>query len=529
MGKWCSSAISAIAISVLMGFASSNLVATPQQGSALGPGCAPDRPAIAHHAGGVRVPNPPGAQAPVPCSIKLNMRVGEESLVITKTGSVLLRPAWRTDGAGPETGVVRLINRGAKWTMPVTRSHDTNMWADPLTGRVFWLDCGARCKHPIFYISDDDGEKWYPGGRPFGGPTDEGGLAGYDHSQVFGGPPVAGMKHLMGDYPNVVYICMGHDPLKCQKSLNGGMSWGPVLPIPFPKDPAVKSLRHSQLCSEYGLQGVVGADGTVYVPYGPCNRPYVAISRDEGKTWQPVAVANTNEIGYGYPSLGMDAAGNLYAAWVSASNRMPYMAISRDHGMHWGKAVMIAAPGVNEAAIPHLVTGREGQVAVTYYGSKNAPHPFPPPCFPVPEGLWGGPYFVHHDDRGPTPRCAGYENERWDTYVTETWNALDRQPLFWSATLNPPDRPTWYGLTPSEIGVVRWNETFRVGGQFFRGGYPRLIVDYYGAAMAPDGTVWVGFVQECPYGRPSSNPNCPSGTGSNDGGLFGFVGRLVPR
>src|SRR4029077_7039525 len=136
-------------------------------------------------------------------------------------------------------------------------------------------------------------------------------------------------------------------------------------------------------------------------------------------------------------------------------DRLPYMAISKDHGLHWGTPSMIAAPDVKEAAIPYLVAGAQGQVAVTYYGSKNAPSPFPPPCFPVPQGPRPSSFTA---PQGPTPDCPGYENEKWDTYVTESWNALDTQPVFWSATLNDPAQPTWYGCSPSEIGVIRWDE-----------------------------------------------------------------------
>jgi hypothetical protein len=35
--------------------------------------------------------------------------------------------------------------------------------------------------------------------------------------------------------------------------------------------------------------------------------------------------------------------------------------------------------------------------------------------------------------------------------VTESFNALTRQPLFWSATLNDPGRPTWFGVAPSSL------------------------------------------------------------------------------
>jgi hypothetical protein len=132
----------------------------------------------------------------------------------------------------------------------------------------------------------------------------------------------------------------------------------------------------------------------------------------------------------------------------------------------------------------------------------------------------------------PSLSCPGYEKEKWDTYVTESWNALDPQPLFWSATLNDPAQPTWYGCSPSEVGVVRMDDHFNAGPGQFRGCGPAFNrFDYYGATMAPDGAVWVGFAQECPFGRPvSDNPNCP-GTlaGTVPDGLWGMVGRLVPR
>jgi hypothetical protein len=482
-------------------------------------GCAPDRPAIAHRVGGVKVENPQAKEAPVPCITKTGMRTGEATIVVTKAGTVLFRPAWNSETPGPVQGIIRSTDGGASWETPNSIAQDTNMWTDRQTGRVFWLVIGIHLSNfsipSRLEISDDDGKTWYPGGQPLA----------FDHMQIFGGPPTASMKSLLQGYPNVVYACMGHKPLKCQKSQDGGKTWGPELDIPYPPGlEAIQGPAHD--CSAFGLQGVVDKDGTVIVPYGPCNRPYVAISHDEGRNWQLVAVANTDEIGYGYPSLGLDEAGNLYAAWVGATDRLPYVAISSDHGLHWGTPLMVAAPGVNEAAIPYLVAGARGQVAVAYYASKNAPSPFPPPCFPVPEGP--RPATFATPNRGPTlSSCPGYENQTWETDVTETWDALDAQPLFWSAALNSPTQPTWYGCSPSEIGVIRWDENFNHGRSHYRGCYPRLVLDYYGATMAPDGTVWVGLAQGCPYGSSTGNPNCPS-TGPDAGGLFGLVGRLAP-
>jgi len=480
-------------------------------------GCVPSRPAVAHHADGVTVQAPQGSDVPIPCATKTGFRVGEESIVVTNAGTVLLRPAWATATTGPAIGVIRSVDSGANWEAPSTFGADTNMWVDRKTGRVFWIALGIHLPPaisiaPRLDISDDDGKTWRPGGQTLA----------FDHVQIFGGPPTSSMKNLLKGYPNVVYACMGHKPLKCEKSQDGGMTWGAELDIPYPSGlDAIQGPAKD--CSAFGLQGVVDQDGTVYVPYGPCNRPYVAISHDEGGHWEPVAVANMDEIGYGYPSLGIDEGGNLYAAWVGAADRLLYLAISTDHGLHWGTPVKAGAPGVNEAAIPYLVSGAKGQVAIAYYGSTNAPLPFPPPCFPVPEGPRPASF---PNPQGPTPSCPGYENEKWNTYVTESWNGLDAQPLLWSATLNDPAQPTWYGCSPSEIGVIRWDEDFNHGHSHYRGCYPRIAFDYYGATMAPNGTPWVGFAQECPYGQPApgNNPNCPA---TNPGGLFGLVGRLV--
>jgi hypothetical protein len=196
---------------------------------------------------------------------------------------------------------------------------------------------------------------------------------------------------------------------------------------------------------------------------------------------------------------------------------------------------MIGAPGLREVSLPILVAGKRGQVAVSYYGSKNAPLPFPPLC--ITGVLAIGSY--QYPTETASLSCPAYANETWDTYVTETWNALDRQPLFWSATLNDPAQPTWYGLSPSALrlpepppGVTGPNARFAVGANAlpgFAGPAGSGHIDYYAMTMAPDGTAWVGFPQECPFGLPvSGNPICPSTLmGAPTDGLFGFVGRLV--
>jgi hypothetical protein len=130
--------------------------------------------------------------------------------------------------------------------------------------------------------------------------------------------------------------------------------------------------------------------------------------------------------------------------------------------------------------------------------------------------------------------CPGYQNETWNTYITETFDPLSRHPLFWSATLNDPTQSTWYGGTPSETGIIG-QPGATIGAEAGNPGALTLgsikiddRVDYFGMATAMDGTPWIGFAQECPFGLPvAGNPNCDQAAGEANDGLWGMVGRLV--
>jgi hypothetical protein len=463
----------------------------------------------------------------------------------------LFQPALATQATGLPIGVLRSTNQGASWKFIQAKGNtttrvsglDMNMWVDRETGRVFWSNpgtstpdthlvssspkpVGVAADNPGMEVdfSDNDGKTWTSSGR-----ID----MGNDHAQLFGGPAPRNMRQSKKQYPNVVYMtvagggtcgdqgfCGGH----ISKSLNGGRTWSDPVALPYQVGCPAPG---SNPVGEYGLQGLVGKDGTLYVPLTPCQVPYVAISHNEGATWTLSRISNTRTWGWGELGLGMDKAGDLFASWVAESNRLPYLTMSRNGAKNWSTPVMIGAPEVNEAAEPQLVTGAKGQVAVTYYGSKNSPGvPFPAACIVSASGTAPSIYSFETD----SVDCPAYEKETWSTYVTESFNAQDRNPLFWSATLNKPSQPTWYGLTPSGLPVPA--QPFAVGSDAltaFTGANGGGHTDYYGMTMAPNGTPWVGFFQECPRGLPvPGNPNCPSTlTGTSSDGLFGMVGRLV--
>ncbi|HEY2437728.1 MAG TPA: hypothetical protein VGH93_11150, partial [Solirubrobacteraceae bacterium] len=119
---------------------------------------------------------------------------------------------------------------------------------------------------------------------------------------------------------------------------------------------------------------------------------------------------------------------------------LAYLAISRDQAHSWSSPMMVAAPGVAEVAGPAIAAGATGRVAITYYAS-TAPGA-----------------------------------ETLSAYITQTGDALDSQPLFYSGALNDPRTPIYhdYGLT---------------------GGSPRT--DFIGGAYdSPGKRFWAGVVKQ---------------------------------
>ena len=499
-----------------------------QKGAGLGPGCAPDRPASAHHAGGLSVETPRGNVAPIPCLTNTGWRTRETSIAVTNRGTVLVQPAFPPVlPTGSPVGLIRSSDKGLTWEFVdphVTPARiapiDVNSWSDRDTGRIFWTSdlvglnafgIASRDGTDVYVDhSDDDGRTWVRSSS-LPGMT-------YDHTQIFTGPPPSKLRNRMRTYPNIVYVAVSGG-FTCTvfnfcgthiaRSFDGGMTFGESVAIPYPAECPAPGAFPS---GGYGLNGVVARDGIVYLPFTPCERPYVAVSRDGGSTWNLSLVAETETTGYGELGLGIDKQGNLYAAWTALSDRLLYLAISRDGARHWDQPLMIAAPGVNETSVPQLVAGKRGQVAVAYYGSKNSPgRPFPPPCSGV-----------------ASVECAGYENEIWDAYVTEAFDALAKKPLFWSATLNDPADPVWYGYTPTAMRVHSASGVVFAGNLgAYRPPNRSGHLDYFGMTMAPDNTPWAAFSQECPFGQPRGNRNCSQATGGQLDGQFILVGRLV--
>jgi hypothetical protein len=99
----------------------------------------------------------------------------------------------------------------------------------------------------------------------------------------------------------------------------------------------------------------------------------VALSHDEGMTWSYVSVP-TGHAGsaaglIGGVSMAVDRAGTIYVLWPGADNK-PYLAVSKNQGVSWTGPLMVGMPGITEAT-PHaqIAALEPGHIAIAYYGS----------------------------------------------------------------------------------------------------------------------------------------------------------------
>ena len=371
-----------------------------------------------------------------------------------KTGTVFT--SARNNNVDP--GIARSKDGGRTWdrvTPPgIEASLDPYIWVDPATGSLFSSDIDAApglCV-PISR-SDDDGDTWRT--------VRACGVT--DHQNMFGGPPPKAGPQPKG-YPSIVYYCAisggtlsdTSTITECLKSLDGGATFSKTGTQP------AYGLRPSEngntpgepvpggFCNGAAGHGVVGPDGTVFVPRAWCDDPFVAISRDQGATWKQVRVAEGLPAPSGSHETGVavDKEGNLYYTWVADKDNHPYLSISRDGGETWSEPKDIMPPGVNRVSsfAPHIDVGDPGKIAAVYVGTEDP------------------------------------DNDRetgWNAYMVQSANVLDEDPTFYAAPLNDPaTNALWKG----SCGTLRCGN----------------MGDFLDVVVGPDGRASAALVDSCP-------------------------------
>lgn len=448
------------------------------------------------HVDGKNVPAPEKARAE---TFSVGGHALEPTLGITPAGEIFYAAAGFDLDAGltslPGTQILRSENGGRTWTNTSPRVLDRNtmpVTLDPYvyvddrldgdTSRIFTIDLTVACSYMSY--SDDDGASWVTNPLACGRPVN-------DHQTLFAGPPVD--SSTVG-YPNIVYYCWNDvGSSACSKSLDGGITFHPTGAPAFAGYESGSSdhgfFGQDGFCGGLHGHGHVANDGTLYLPREYCGKPKLAISDNEGKTWDVVTVSKIRSIsqpreGAGHPSVTTDAKGNLFYVWVGAKDRLPYMSVSRDKGETWSKPTMVGVPGLKETNLPQIDARGTGKVALVYYGSMNS----------------------RYQQCRAECEDADYTKTTWNAFLGVSANALAPKPVFYTGAVAHPSEPPVRGRCGP--GRCHWP------------------YDFIDVEIAPDGVAYGAFVDGCMPAAVPDEPGCTEIT-PREGDYEGLVTRVV--
>jgi hypothetical protein len=258
---------------------------------------------------------------------------------------------------------------------------DPILFTDSRTGRTFVSqELGKTPAGSTAEWTDDDGRSFLPS-------EGSGAPSGIDHQTIGAGPFHAPVPNGVNPvHPNGVWYCsQSIADAVCSISLDGGMTFGPAVPMYSVAD-----------CG--GLHGhiKIGPDGTAYVPNRACHgdpttlthtggKPSLLVSEDNGLSWsiRPLAQATTKPDRD--PSVAVGSDGTVYFAYQAADGHSR-VAVSHDRGASWEKDTDIGAQlGIQNSLFHAAVSGDGDRAAVAFYGTTKGGGDYDQATF---DGLW---------------------------------------------------------------------------------------------------------------------------------------------
>ncbi len=424
---------------------------------------------------------PEGVPAPSGLSRIIQPEEGalfEPTIGVTSDGTLFVSN-WGGQFGTEWSSILRSTDDGRSWedvtgkvgpASSPPQSNDPYVYVDQDTDRVYNLDMqGLSCN--FIRWSDDGGDTWTAN------PLGCGATPLLDHPTLFAGEPTTLMPT---GYENVVYLCVNRvADSACSVSLDGGLTWTPFTPV-FPGADAERAESPADpwdgFCGGLHAHGTTGPDGTAYLPKGQCGVPSVAISQDNGMTWETVAISEDVMVDGHEVAFAVDDEGNAFAFWIS-QDLQPTLAASTDGGLTWSDAVNVAPEGLTLADKPTLAAGSNGSIALAYIGTD-----------------------ADADTYEDVPAEAG-----WNAYITTIVDATEADPVIMTTTANTPTDPIARGVCGGERC---WGE---------EGG---ALGDFIDVTIDDEGRPWAAFVDVC-------TEECVTDpTAGNDVGV-GFVGTLL--
>ena len=231
------------------------------------------------------------------------------------------------------------------------------------TGRIYFADLWVVSS--VVGVSTDQGETWSC--NPIATSTPE-----IDRPWLAPSPTADGKGPNVDAYlayrdagsvgPMVPYAGVVAKPLEIHLDVtrDGGRTW---------------TKANSYAKNAVGFAGPIftGRDGTLYQVYQYESSVYLMRSTDQGRTVRIAKVADR----VGTPSEvwvagDVDAAGNVYVAWVEQGDWLTFFTRSTDDGRRWSTPMRLNPPASQSTVMPWVAAGKAGDVAVSWYGTASA-------------------------------------------------------------------------------------------------------------------------------------------------------------
>lgn len=307
------------------------------------------------------------------------------TLGVASDNTVFLAPAFTVDGIG----VLRSSDFGKSWRASVPEGMQNGgrrpyLYFDDVDDRLF-LHAGTFGAAPqrlfrtgfALGVSDDRGETWRirkvaskarTNAKIFAGPRNSSsGRVTYLSAPT---PFALRVRPLINVTRQVIW-----------RSYDGGVKW--EVAGGFDIDPKNIPGLPSREYVTFG-KGVVGPDGTVYIGGRYGRRFAVAVSHDEGLTWDVRMVPGSALARYHNPlhflllgsryrlpeSTAVDDEGNVYVVWPDRDGVL-HAAWSFDGTVTWSRPVVVSAPGVRDARLAAITATGSGRVGIAYYGRER--------------------------------------------------------------------------------------------------------------------------------------------------------------
>jgi hypothetical protein len=244
-----------------------------------------------------------------------------------------------------------------------------------------------------------------------------------------------------------------------------------------------------------GKYPVAAPDGTLYVMVSCGGHAYLARSTDEAKTFRLLHVgghALTVPVNSPLAELRIADDGAFYLAYGAFGGTSVRLWASADRGRTWTRGANITPPGITSVQQWAVDIASPSSLVVTYLAHR----------------------------RGQTT---------WDGYVSVTRNAraalsAGAGPLFWSAQVNPPNRPLLFGNDIEGAGQIQTPTGYTKFPSLLRTSQS-LGDEFIGATIAYDGTPWGSFTEDC--GPAPTSPGCRA-DGDQTRGYAGYLAWLPP-